>query len=139
MALFKHEVGAKRVADGTLENADCLLIQCNTFTKHKKYFVNQKHKHVGDFLLEVIVLRLLKMCPLLKHDICTYATNQETKEPWICFSCRGHNLALSAFMIYHRIFSKSTTTGGTSGGGTIYTYIGYFALNDFLSSLAKWG
>ena len=35
--------------------------------------------------------------------------------------CHNHNPVFSSFMFYHRAYTKSNTTGTTSGAGTYYT------------------
>ena len=54
------------------------------------------------------------------------------KWPRICSTCRIHNPVLSTFMTYHRVSSKSNTTGATCETET-------FSLSDELTPGFKWG
>ena len=56
------------------------------------------------------------------------------KRPRTCSICRNHNLALSSFMTYHRVCSKSNMTGATSGadshsGATEHLIVWFVLLN----------
>jgi hypothetical protein len=43
-----------------------------------------------------------------------------TVTEYLCSVCRNHNPVTSPFMTYHRVCSKSNTTGATSGEETVY-------------------
>ena len=52
--------------------------------------------------------------------ICTVTEYLCHRSPRIFFVYRNHNPVLISFMTYHRVCSKSNTTGATYGAGTDY-------------------
>jgi hypothetical protein len=51
----------------------------------------------------------------------TVMAYQFHKWPWIWSTCPKHILVLSSYTTYYRVCNYISTTGGTSGAGTVYS------------------